>query len=127
MTGQVVHHPRVAWSAASVTARALSSDQVCGWLGQQFDRLFGPAYRVALFESRNRMRASQRPDAPEVECGLWRARLEDVLRNHPDLAGAVQDLVREASAVLERATDRQEFAPAPPPVRSGVIDLDRFR
>jgi hypothetical protein len=127
MTAPVAHYPRVAWDAASMIARALSSDQACYWLGQRLDRLLGPAWRRALFESRNRMWASERPDAPQVECGLWRARLEDLLRTHPELIDPVRALVPEAGTVVDQATDRRDFFPVPAPEPAGVIDLDRFR
>jgi hypothetical protein len=127
MTGQVVHHPRLAWDAASVFVRALRSDQVCRWLGGQLGRKLGPAYQRALSESRDRLWSSDRPDAPQVESGLWRARLEDLLRAGPEMAGPLQTLAHETSALLERAVDVRPYPPAREPAGPRVIDLDRFR
>jgi hypothetical protein len=37
-----------------------------------------------------------RPEAPQIEAGLWRARMEDALRERPDLMLALAALVEDA-------------------------------
>jgi hypothetical protein len=92
MTGQVLHHPRLAWDAARVFVRAAEAGDAFGWLGERLAELLGDDYRQALVESWNRLWWSERPDVREAEAGMWRARLEDVLGARPDLGPALREL-----------------------------------
>jgi hypothetical protein len=103
MAGQVLHQPRLAWDGARVIVRVADSGHLYGWLSEQIGRVLGPAYRQALFDSRNRLWSTGRPDAPQVEAGLWRARLEDALRANPDLVAPLRELIHEAGTRLAAA------------------------
>jgi hypothetical protein len=107
MAGQVLHHPRLAWDGARMFVRAWGAYHLYGWLGNQCERVLGTEYRRALFESWERLWDSDRPDAEHVEAGRWRARLEDLLRFHPELATPLRDLIRETSARLDEAPVRR--------------------
>jgi hypothetical protein len=100
MTAQVLHHPRLAWDGARLIVRTLESGQPYGWLAEQLGELLGPEYRQALFESWHRIRVTDRLDAPQAEAGLWRVRLEDFLRVHPDRAMPLLAFLHEATARL---------------------------
>jgi hypothetical protein len=100
--GGIVHHPRLCWEAARVFARAAASDDWSGWLADQLGRLFGPTYRRAVDESRLRLQRDYRPDALMAETGMWRVRLDDLLRAVPEAAvplGALVDDVKILMAV----------------------------
>ena len=127
MTGRVVHRERLAWDAAQVFVRALGSARVVEWLRVQLTERFGPEPAAALAESSDRLWASERLDAPQVECGIWRAKLEDLLRADTSLAGPLVELMDETSDRLDRAPDIRVHRPVERPVEPRVIDLDRFR
>jgi hypothetical protein len=127
MTVRVVHRERLAWDAARVFARALESGHVFRWLRAEVGRRIGHDHAVALAESRDRMWASQRSDAPQIESGIWRARIDDLLAADGSLAVPLQQLVSETRDLLARAADIRPFAPAEPVSEPGVIDLDRYR
>ncbi|MEW2591224.1 hypothetical protein [Micromonospora aurantiaca] len=92
---QVIHQPRVAWDAARVIGGAIHDEQLFGWLRGELGALMGPAAAVALDESRDRVRWAGDARLP-VETGVWRVRLEDSLRQHPDLAGGLAGVVSTA-------------------------------
>ncbi|GAB3072848.1 hypothetical protein [Micromonospora schwarzwaldensis] len=94
---QVLHQPRVAWDAARVIGDALRDDTLFDWLRQEFGSLFGPAAGDALAESRDRVRWAGDARLP-VETGLWRVRLEDALRQRPELADELAGLASVARA-----------------------------
>jgi hypothetical protein len=128
MTTRVVNRERLAWDAARVVVRVLGSDQVGRWLHEQLATRLGAELAAALVESRLRMWASPRPDAPQVEAGIWRAKVADLLGTDASLAVPLQALMAEAAERLAVATDVRvhgELPPEPPGPR--VIDLDRDR
>jgi len=87
MTQRVVHQPRVAWDVArTVVDVADTSDDLSTWLTARLDHLLGPSYGRDFTTTRIRLRRGEPPSIRQVEIGLWRARLEDVLRANPDLA-----------------------------------------
>jgi hypothetical protein len=87
MTQRVVHQPRVAWDVArTVVDVAGSSDELSTWLGARLDHLLGPSYGRDFASTRIRLARGEPPNVRQVEMGLWRARLEDVLRADPELA-----------------------------------------
>jgi hypothetical protein len=96
----MVNQPRLCWDGARVFARAAASEDWCGWLADQLGRTFGPAYRQALVDSRVRLRRAERPDALTVEMGMWRVRLDDLLRAVPEADVALRLLIDEVSTRL---------------------------
>jgi hypothetical protein len=96
MTSIVVHHPRVAWDGARAFVRVAGTpaypvfaDYVRSWLG--------PELHAALEDTRQRVFANivwNDGDryVTDVEAGKWRARLQDLLQERPDLTPAVQEL-----------------------------------
>jgi hypothetical protein len=128
MTTRVVNRERLAWDAARVVVRVLGSDQVGRWLHGQLSARLGPEPAAALAESRLRMWASPRLDAPQVEAGIWRAKLADLLASDASLAAPLQEVMAEAAERLAAATDvRVHGQPPPEPAGPRVIDLDRYR
>lgn len=128
MTAHAVNRERVAWDAARVVVRVLGSDQVGRWLHEEMAVRLGPETAAALVESRLRMWASSRPDAPQVEAGIWRAKLADLLTADPSLATPLQVMMAEATERLAVATDIRVHGETPPePAGPRVIDLDRYR
>ena len=100
MAEPVLHHPRLAWDGARICVRVIESGHLCAWLDERLGLLLGPDFHRALFDSWDRLWWSERPDAPYVEAGLWRVRLEDCLRTRPDLAAPLHALIQEATARL---------------------------
>ena len=96
----ILQHPRLAWDGARVFVRAIDSEDLYWWLHARLGELVGPGYQQALADSWNRLWWSERPDAPYVEAGLWRVRLEDCLRTRPDLAAPLHALIQEATVRL---------------------------
>ncbi|WFE38726.1 hypothetical protein [Micromonospora sp. WMMD998] len=94
---QVIHQPRVAWDTARTIGDALADEALFGWLSHEFDALLGPTAGEALAESRDRVRRAGAARLP-VETGLWRVRLEDTLRQRPELAGELTGLAAIARA-----------------------------
>jgi hypothetical protein len=96
----MIHQSRLCWEGARVFARAAESDDCGGWLADQLGRLFGPAYRQALAESRVRVLTSSRSDALAAEAGTWRVRLEELLHSVPEAEVALRTLVDDVAARL---------------------------
>ncbi|SCG61787.1 hypothetical protein [Micromonospora humi] len=94
---QVIHQPRVAWDTARVIGGAFHDEELFGWLRDELDGLLGPAAGTALAESRDRVRQVGDARMP-VETGLWRVRLEDALRQRPELGGGLAGLASIARA-----------------------------
>ncbi len=93
MTHGIVHHQRLAWDCALAFTSVADSDYY--WLCGNVRRLLGPQYEQALSGMRTRLMYPVRSDAPQVEAGLWRARIEDALRERPEIVYALADLVAE--------------------------------
>jgi hypothetical protein len=102
MAQRVVHYPRLAWDGALIVVRVLESDRLFGWFSEEFGLLTGPAGRGALVDSWNRLWLAERLDAPQVEAGRWRVRLEELLYARPEVSAPFQQLVGEAAARLAR-------------------------
>jgi hypothetical protein len=96
MTQRIVHHQRLAWDCARAFMAAADSDRDYFWLCHEVRRLLGPEYELALSDARTRLLLAARPDTPQREAGLWRARMEDTLRERPELALALAALVEDA-------------------------------
>ncbi|MBO2454777.1 hypothetical protein J4573_47350 [Actinomadura barringtoniae] len=73
---------RVAFDAARVLVAAAGSD-LCWWVSGEVGRCLGPDFETRLLETRLRL---QDEDAYFKEAGYWRAVLENVLRDRPELA-----------------------------------------
>src|SRR4051795_5105034 len=72
----VIHNPRLAWDGAMAFVGASAHPDLYGWLAERLTDVLGPSGGEALAETRVRLTYSRRPDAPQVESGRWRARLE---------------------------------------------------
>jgi hypothetical protein len=95
-----INQSRLCWDGARVFARAAASDDWSGWLADQLGRLFGPAYRQAVDESRLRLQRGYRPDALMAETGMWRVRLDDLLREVPEAAVPLRGLVDDVAILV---------------------------
>jgi hypothetical protein len=127
MTTRVMNRERLAWDAALVVVRVLGSDQVGRWLHEQIATRLDPETAAALAESRLRMWASSRVDAPQVEAGIWRAKLGELLAADASLAEPLRELMVEAAERLAVATDVRIHGRTPPASAGPrVIDLDRY-
>jgi hypothetical protein len=96
MSVGIVHHQRLAWDCARAFIAVTDSDPDYFWLSNEVRRLLGPEYEVALSDARTRLMFAARPEAPQIEAGLWRARMEDALRQRPELVLALAALVEDA-------------------------------
>jgi hypothetical protein len=96
MTQTVIHQPRVAWDAALAFVHAaggLDYDRFAGRVHQQlgieiYGELSDTRRRLILAEAE--LPGDQYP--VDVELGLWRVRLQDLMHVRPDLIGTIQDL-----------------------------------
>jgi hypothetical protein len=96
----VVHHrPRTAWDAARAFVAAADCD-VYWWLTDAVAHHLGAAYRQNLAETRLRLRREE--EAVAAEAGAWRARLEELLQDRPDLTSVLLRLTAETSERLSR-------------------------
>jgi hypothetical protein len=104
MTTGVVHHARLAWDGARVFVAIADGDEdrLYDWLADRLDLLCGPEYRQALSISRTRLMYRVRSDAPQVEAGMWRTRLHELLDGRPELTGPVQALIDELTPIVYR-------------------------
>jgi len=97
---QTVHQPRVAWDGARAFVQAAGSPhseqfaaRVLSLLGSEVYGQFADTRQrllTALVETGGDRYAA------DVEAGKWRARLEDLLRQKPQLTETVLDLTSEA-------------------------------
>jgi hypothetical protein len=87
MASVVIHQPRVAWDVAqTVVFAAAAGEEFYGWFGARLGELLGDVFRQNLRDTRVRLARSAYADVRQVELGVWRVRLEDVLRTRPHLA-----------------------------------------
>ena len=96
MPPTVIHQPRVAWDGACAFVRAAGSpsypifvDYVRQWLGPKLADDLADT-RDRLFE--NLFRTGGDRYVADVEAGKWRARLEELLRSHPETMDTVREL-----------------------------------
>ena len=101
MSVTVIHQPRVAWDAAQMMISSCMSGQF-GWMCDRVEELFGPEYANALWQSLMQLQHSPRPDIRQAEVGIWRVRLEDAMRDRPELAERLQAVVVEAKTRIAR-------------------------
>jgi hypothetical protein len=97
MSQSVIHQPRVVWDGARAFVRAANgpgfeafANQVLKHLGSElYGELANTRQRlqVATIESSDDDRFTT-----DIEASRWRVRLDELLRNRPDLIPAVQEL-----------------------------------
>jgi hypothetical protein len=100
MTSGIIHQQRLAWDCARVLAEAADTDRLYFWVGARLRELLGPEHEWVLSQSRTRLLIGARSDQRQVESGLWRARLEDTLRERPELSIALTMLTDDIRARL---------------------------
>jgi hypothetical protein len=96
----VIHHPRVAWDGARAIVRAAGSAHYEGFADHVLQRL-GSGMYGDFADTRQRLltafvETGGDQYAADVEAGKWRVRLEDLLREKPELTGAILELTSEA-------------------------------
>ena len=97
---QTVHQPRVAWDGARAFVQAAGSPHSEQFAARVLSRLGSEVYGQ-FADSRQRLLTALVETggdryAADVEAGKWRVRLEDLMRQNPQLIVAVQDLTDEA-------------------------------
>jgi hypothetical protein len=103
MGARIYHRPRVAWDFARVVVSiATASDDLYTWFSTRVTDLIGTPYQLALYDTRMRLARPTRDDAPSVEAGLWRARIDDLLDRDADLVEDLYILAHDASSRLAR-------------------------
>ncbi|MEV4707957.1 hypothetical protein [Actinoplanes sp. NPDC049316] len=101
MSQSVIHQPRVAWDAARAFVRAAGGPGYDAFAGRVLSRL-GTGLYGELANTRQRLLAASVESSDDdrftvdIEASRWRVRLEDLLRNRPDLVPAVQELTGAA-------------------------------
>lgn len=98
MTGGIVHPQRLAWDGARAFVALADTDQDYFWLGARLRELLGAEFELALSDTRTRLVWQIRANAVNVEAGLWRARLADVLAERPEVGIALRHLIGDARA-----------------------------
>ncbi|WP_062428776.1 hypothetical protein [Herbidospora daliensis] len=88
---------RVAWEGARVVVEA-STAEAYWWVNDMIGRYLGVMYQLKLAETR--LRLLEDDEFTVAETGAWRARLDDLLAERPDLTPVVADLTKETSARL---------------------------
>jgi hypothetical protein len=96
MAPSVIHQPRVAWDAARAFVRAAAGADFDAFAGEVHN-LLGRAYGDELMYTRLRLCTAEVGERAgyqitDAEVGMWRARLEDLLRERPELVGTVRNL-----------------------------------
>jgi hypothetical protein len=97
---QTVHQPRVAWDGARAFVQAAGSRHSEQFAARVLSRLGSEAYGQ-FADTRQRLLTALVETggdryAADVEAGKWRVRLEDLLRQKPELTATVLDLTGEA-------------------------------
>jgi hypothetical protein len=100
MPATITHHPRLAWDGARAVVHGVRFEPTYRWLLGRLGELIPADYIEHLVYTRHRLAAPDRADADSVEAGVWRARFEEILRVHPELAPPLHDLFREARGRL---------------------------
>ncbi|MBB4694575.1 hypothetical protein [Paractinoplanes abujensis] len=95
----VIHQPRVAWDGARAFVQAAGSPQSEGFAARVLSRLGSEMYGH-FADTRQRLLTALVETggdryAADIEAGKWRVRLEDLLRERPELTGPVLELTGE--------------------------------
>lgn len=91
---------RVAWEAARIFVPAARTD-VYWWLSEAIGHYLGVMYELKLAETR--LRLAEEPGAAPLEIVLWRARLDQLLDDHPGELPIVAQLTEETADRIRRA------------------------
>ncbi|MCI4064592.1 hypothetical protein MRQ36_19220 [Micromonospora sp. R77] len=94
----VIHQPRVAWDAARLVVDAVRDEDVFRWFSAAVGDLLGPTVEDALEVTRHRLLWAEHQAS--IEAGRWRVRLEDALRDRPEVAGELHSLTVIAAGLL---------------------------
>ncbi|MGW5266502.1 hypothetical protein ACWEQG_36465 [Microbispora sp. NPDC004025] len=105
----VIHRERVAWESARVFVAA-ATDDAYWWLGETLGRHLGQTYELDLKRTRLRLRRDDdvpragraHEDALSAEVAAWRARIEDVLTERPEIAPVLRQVTEETRDRLRR-------------------------
>ncbi len=88
---------------------AAATDDAYWWLGEALGRHLGQTYERDLTRTRTRLRRDEarsvqgvREDVLSAEVGAWRARIEDVLEERPELAAVLWQMIEETGRRLSR-------------------------
>jgi hypothetical protein len=95
----VIHIPRLAWDGARTLVEAAQSDVAFPAVAQRVAALL-PGCWQPYVNTRNRILRPDRDDVVCLEAGVWRVRLEELLREFPQLADPVRELTAEAAALV---------------------------
>jgi hypothetical protein len=106
MTGHIIHHQRLAWDCARAFVALTETEREYSWLSPQLGRVLGAERELALADTRGVL-LRQGGEAVSVEVGRWRARIDDLLFERPDVRLPLGTLVRDAMA---RAAARYPIA-----------------
>jgi hypothetical protein len=95
----VIHQPRVAWDAARAFVRAAGSPSYARFAELVLEQLGSQVYGD-FADTRQRLLTALVETggdryAADVEAGKWRVRLEDLLRERPDMVAPVVELTAE--------------------------------
>lgn len=104
MTSTTVHQPRVAWDTAMVLTQAAGAESpVASWCRDWVAALLGPVAASTFLATRRRLvDPASAPSEAHLQAGLWRVRIEDVLRDRPELAVPLLDRVADTRSRLAR-------------------------
>ncbi|MGI5162400.1 hypothetical protein [Microbispora sp. CA-102843] len=107
----VIHRERVAWESARVFVAAATADAYW-WLGETLGRHLGQTYELDLTRTRSRLQRAEAQHAQgphfagedllSAEVGAWRARIEGVLTERPELAAVLRQVTEETGRRLRR-------------------------
>jgi hypothetical protein len=92
----VLSPPRLAFEGARVFVEAAQRDAYW-WLSDVVGVHLGPMYALKLAETRLRL---AREEAELSEAGAWRARLEELMTQRPDLVSLVTQMVEGSASRL---------------------------
>ncbi|NGM12059.1 hypothetical protein [Verrucosispora sioxanthis] len=94
----VIHHPRVAWDTARTLVGAVPDDERFRSIAGELERLLGGGVAQSLRETRDRLRSAPDDGRDLIEAGVWRVRIEDALRSHPDAVEPLRRLTTHAQS-----------------------------
>jgi hypothetical protein len=95
MTVSVIHHPRVAWDGARAFVAACENLNVFPWFKAQVWQLLGPDYYELAQRSFVNLMYAEDERAHQIESGMWRVRLAELLETRPDMVGPLLTFIGE--------------------------------
>jgi hypothetical protein len=95
MTAPVVHRPRVAWDGALAFVRACEDVTVFAWFKAEVWQLLGAAFYTMVSTSHVRLMTAEDERTHQMEAGIWRVRLNELLATRPDLTAPLLTLIGE--------------------------------